>query len=266
RDPFAIRAGDWKTDERLAHSHYAPPGVRHFRALPHQVAVFRRGGRADVVAAFAMKPDSLPPQPTLEAGVVLMRDPDAAPVVRTARVAGTRGVLRIAAAPESTVLSLEARERTSRRAARARFGVDLRRPEVRGLSISDVLLLDRPDARPQSLDQAEPLARGDTRVRPGERVAMYWEVYGLAPADSLTTSLALERKAAGGLRRSLGLGRGIGPVRMRWTDAAGTGAVLPRALALTLPQLSPGDYIIEVTARSSSGAAVSTRREITVAR
>ncbi|MBV9109120.1 MAG: hypothetical protein JO306_06925, partial [Gemmatimonadetes bacterium] len=210
RDPFRIRAADWKTDERDAHSLYAPPGVRRFDPLPHQVAVFRRGSEADVVAAFAMKPDSLPPQPTLEAGVAVMRDPDGAPLVRTVQVQGTRGVLRIAAAPEPTMLSLETRERTSRRAARARFGVDLQRPEDRGVSISDILLLEQPDARPQSLDAAAPLARGSTRVRPGERIAMYWEMYGVAGDDSVTTSLAVVRRS----------GRGTAPVRTRWTQAA----------------------------------------------
>src|SRR3954452_13519299 len=37
RDPFAIRAGDWKTEERGAHTGYAPPGVRHLAPLPHQL-------------------------------------------------------------------------------------------------------------------------------------------------------------------------------------------------------------------------------------
>jgi hypothetical protein len=256
RDPLRIRAADWKTDERDAHSLYAPSGVRRFDPLPHQVAIFRRGGEADVVAAFAMKPDSLPPQPTLEAGVALMHDPDAAPVVRTAQVQGTRGALRVTAAPEGTMLSLETRERTSRRAARARFGVDLRRPEDRGVSISDILLLEQPDARPQSLDAAAPLARGSTRVAPGERIAMYWEMYGVAAGDSITTSLAVVRRG----------GRGAAPVRTRWTQPADAGGTVPRALAITLPQVSPGDYVIEVTARTRSGATVSTRRQITVAR
>ncbi|HSU14943.1 hypothetical protein [Longimicrobium sp.] len=256
RDPLAIRADDWRTDEKGAHSFYGPPGVRRFGPLPHQVAVFRRDGRAEVVAAFAMKPDSLPAHPTLEAGLVIMRDPGAAPVVQTARVDGTRGVLRATAEPEATVLSLEARERTSQRAARARFGADLRRPAEHGIAISDVLLLDR-DARPRSLDEAAPLARGSTRFRAGERVAMYWEVYGLEPrADSVAFSLALSRKRT----------RGAAPVRMRWSEAVPGGAIVPRSLALTLPRLAPGDYVIEVSVRTRMGTTVTTRREITIER
>jgi hypothetical protein len=269
RDPLVLRAEQWKTDERDAHSLYAPPGVRHLGPLPYQVAVFRRGAQAEVVAAFAMKPDSLPPSPMLEAGLVLMREPDATPIVRTARVEGTRGVLRAAAPPEATVLSLEARERTSRRAARARFGVDLRRPAEHGLAVSDLLLLERGDARPPSLDQAAPLARGSTRFRAGERVAMFWEVYGVSAADSVTFSLALSRRSAGGVRRtveSLGLARGMAPVRMRWTEPAGAGDVFPRSLAITLPRLPPGDYAIELSARAASGASAATQREISITR
>src|SRR4029079_40551 len=92
RDPSAIRATDWKTDEQHAHSVYAPPGVRRFGALPHQVAVFRRAGRAEGVAPFAMQPASLAPWPVLDAGAVLMRGPDAEPVARRERVNGTRAV------------------------------------------------------------------------------------------------------------------------------------------------------------------------------
>jgi hypothetical protein len=270
RDPFAIRAADWKTEEKGAHTGYAPPGVRHIAALPHQLAVFRRDGRAEVVAAFAMKPDSLPPAPVLDAGVVVMRDPDAPPVARTERVSGTRGVLRLRADPTQAVLSLEAREPVSRRAARARFGVDLRRAGAPGLSISDVLLLDRADARPSSLDEAAPLARGTTEFSPGDRLALYWEVYGLrGAADSVTFSVALARRPPGAVRRaaeSIGLSRAATPIHMRWVEEPPAGEVLARSLALALPRVSPGDYVLEVSVHTRSGAASSTQRDITVVR
>jgi len=256
RQPLAIRAEQWRMDEKVAHTFYGPPGVRRFLPLAHQLAVFRRDGRAEVVAGFAMKPDSLPAHPTLEAGLVLMRDPGAAPVVRTARVDGPRGVLRASAAPESAVVSIEARERTSQRAARARFGTDLGERAEHGVGISDVLLLDR-DARPGSLDEAAPLARGSTEFRPGERAAMYWEIYGLQPRpDTVALSLAVYR------RRD----RGATPVHTRWSEAVPGGAIVPRSLAITLPALAPGDYVIEVSVRTRTGATASARREITIAR
>jgi len=270
RDPFAITAAEWKTEEKLAHTVYAPPGVRRLDPLPHQVAVFRRDGRAEVVAAFAMKPDSLPPAPTLDAGAVLMHDPDAPPVAQTGRVSGTRGVFRLHAAAEPAVLSLETREPVSRRAARARFGVDLRRASTPGVSISDILLLDRPDARPTSLDEAAPLSRGTTEFASGDRLALYWEVYGLrGAADSVTFSVALARRPSGGVRRaaeSIGLSRAVTPARMRWVEEPPAAAVLARSLAIALPRIPPGAYVLEVSVRTRSGAVSTTRREITVTR
>lgn len=270
RDPFAIDAGEWKTDEKIGHSLYAPPGVRRFALLPHQVAVFPRGANVEVVAAFAMRPDSLPREPTVDAGVVLMRAPDATPLVRTAKVTGTRGVFRATAVPESTVVSIEAREPVSERAARARFGMDLRRPVGSGVSISDVLLLDQPGARPQSLDQAAAIARGSTRFRAGDRLGLYWEVYGLeGKTDSVSFSVALARRPPGSIRRaaeSIGIARGAQPVRLRWEEEAPGVPIAPRSLGISLPRIPPGDYVLEVSVRTRAGASAFTQREIQVTR
>jgi hypothetical protein len=270
RAPFAIKASDWKPDARGAHSSYAPPRVRHFANLPFQVAVFPRGANAEVVAAFAMKTDSLPVDPTLDAGVVLMRAPDAPALARIERVRGARGVLRLNAPADSTVLSLEARESTTQRAARARFALDLRRPLSNGVGISDVLLLEGSEQRPGSLDEAAPLARGSTRFRPGDRLALYWEVYGLgSSSDSVTFSLALARRSPGAVQRaveSIGLSRAVTPVRMRWEEEVAPGGVLGRSLAIALPGVPPGAYVLEVGVKTRAGATATSFREITVER
>lgn len=270
RDPFGIATDEWKTDEKTAHSLYAPPGVRRFAVLPHQVAVFARGASVEVVAAFAMRPDSLPRTPTLDAGLVLMRAPDAPPLVRTAKVSGTRGVFRATAAPEPTMVSIEAKEPVSERAARARFGMDLRRPVGSGVAISDVLLLDQPGARPRSLDEAAAVARGSTSFRGGDRLGVYWEVYGLeGKADSVTFSVALARRPPGGIRRaaeSIGLTRGAQPVRLRWDEEAPGVAIAPRSLGISLPRLPPGAYVLEVAVRTRAGATAFTQREIQLTR
>ncbi|HYH79529.1 MAG TPA: hypothetical protein VEX86_07020, partial [Longimicrobium sp.] len=270
RAPTSIQATEWKTDEKSGHSLYSPPGVRRLFPLPYQVAVFPRGANVEVVAAFAMRPDSLPRSPTLTAGLVLMRAPGDPLATRTARVAGTRGVFRATVAPDSTVVSIEAREPVSERASRARFGMDLRRPAANGVAISDVLLLDQPGARPRSLDEAAALARGSTQFRAGERLGVYWEVYGLeGKADSVTFSVALARRQTGGIRRaveSIGLARTVAPVRLRWDEAAPAVAIAPRSLGISLPQLPPGDYVLEVAVRTRAGATAFTQREIVVTR
>ena len=179
-------------------------------------------------------------------------------------------MLRATAAPETVMVSIEAREKTSRRAGRARYGVDLKLEEGERISLSDVLLLADADARPATLDEAAPLARGDTRLAPGERLGLFWEVYGLeAGTDSVTVSVALARKTVGGLRRAaerMGLARAATPVRMRWNEEVAAADVLGRSLAIAIPNLPNGDYLLEVSVRARGGASASALREIRVER
>jgi hypothetical protein len=268
REPTLLGPGEWKLEDKRARTSYAPAAAVSVDDLPHQLAVFRRGGRAEVVAAFALEHDSLPAAPEIEAALVLARDERSEPVAAAARVPGRRGVVRAAAAAEAAMVSLEVRERATRRAARARFGADLRLQPGERITLSDVLLLSDAAARPATLDEAAPLARADTRLAPGERVSLFWEVYGLEPGmDSVTVSVAVARRAVGGLRRAaerLGLARTATPVRMRWNEEIPAGDVLARSLAIAIPNLPSGDYVLEVAVRAKGGASASTLREIIV--
>lgn len=254
-----------------ARSSYAPRGISRLDTLAHQVAVFRRGDSAVVVAALALDADSLPASPHTQAGLVLAEN-DSAPVwMGTSRVAGSTATLRVTAPARPAVFSLEAREVASRRAGRARYPLRLRAPEPGAMWLSDVLLLADPAARPATLDEAVPLARPGTRFRAGERVGLFWEVYRAAPTtDTLRLTMALTRQAPGGVRRiaeRIGLAPGAQPVRIRWTEEAGGAALLPRATAVALPQrLPPGEYTLEVTVHPATGAPVTTSRALTIVR
>ncbi|HEU0052245.1 MAG TPA: hypothetical protein VFQ39_03665, partial [Longimicrobium sp.] len=154
--------------------------------------------------------------------------------------------------------------RGSKRGARARLGIDPRRPESAGLSISDLLLLKDGEAKPATLDEAIAHARGDVRVRPEERLGLFWEVYGLGnDSDTLTFAVSLTRTGVGALRRAaerLGVSAGMTPVRVRWREQPGAAAILPRATVVALPNVPPGEYLLEVTARTSAGEVTATRR------
>jgi hypothetical protein len=257
-DPAAIPAGAWRLDDRAAPTTYRPWGAKAFAPLEHQLAAFRREDGVEVVAAFALGPDSLPPTPDVEAALVLARDESSPPAVAGGRFGSERGVIRMRTAPEAGVVSVEARERTSRRAARARYGVDLtRHANAEGLALSDVLLLADPSARPATLDEAAAGARAGTAARPGERLALFWELYGAeGEADTLTYTLSLAPAGR----------RGAAPVRMRWRAGSGGAAVQPRALGVALPvRLRPGPYRLELTVRAG-GRAATAMREITVER
>ena len=272
KNPFGATPPD---GERLmsqrARSSYAPRASSRLDTLAHQVAVFHRGDSAVVVAGLALNSDSLPPSPRTEAGLVLAES-DSSPVwMSTAQVAGSTAALRVTAPPRTAMFSLEARELGSRRAGRVRYSLPLDRPRGGGVSLSDVLLLADPTARPETLDDAVRLVRPGTRFRAGERVGLFWEVYRDAPtADTLRVSLALARRAPGGMRRiaeRIGLATSAAPVRMRWTEESGGAALLPRSTTVALPQrLPPGEYLLEVTVHPASGPPVTSTRVLTIER
>jgi hypothetical protein len=272
KQPFGATPPD---GERLtsnrARSSYAPRGISRLDTLAHQVAVFRRGDSAVVIAGLALAKDSLPPSPRTEAGLVLAES-DSAPVwMSTAQVAGSTAVLRVTAPPRTAMFSLEARELASRRAGRARYSLPLDRPRAGGMALSDVLLLADPMAHPATLDEAAPLVRPGTRFKAGDRVGLFWEVYRDAPtADTLRVSLALARRAPGGVRRiaeRIGLAPTAAPVRMRWTEESGGAALLPRSTTVALPQrLPPGEYLLEVTVHPAAGPPVTSTRALTIER
>lgn len=254
-----------------ARSSYAPRGISRLDTLAHQVAVFRRGDSAVVVAGLALNKDSLPPSPRTEAGIVLAES-DSAPVwMSTVQVAGSTAVLRVTAPPRTAMFSLEARELASRRAGRVRYSLPLDRPRAGGVSISDVLLLADPMAHPETLDEAAGLVRPGTRFRAGERVGLFWEVYRDAPtADTLRISLALARRAPGGVRRiaeRIGLAPSAAPIRMRWTEESDGAALLARSTTVALPRrLPPGEYLLEVTVHPPAGPPVTSTRSLTIER
>lgn len=267
RDPLSLKPEDWPADDRRARVDYE----EDFGRLDHQVAFFRRGDSARVVAAYALDPDSVAADAAVEAGVVLMDAPDAEPRLERRMGTGPRGVLTLDAPPGPTLLSLEARAGPDSlpRVGRARYAV--RAPAAaEGVSLSDVLLLGDPDPLPATLDEAVPRARGSTRVRPGERVGLFWEVYGLpAQADTVAFSLQVTREAGGWMRRmaeQVGVLGAAPPVRVRWEEETAGEPVLARSLVLALPGLAPGRYTLELAVAPREGTPVTVSRELRVER
>jgi hypothetical protein len=274
RDPARMEPEAWRLDDEAARAVYAPPYAA-FHALEHQVARFRRGDSARVVAAYALDPDSTPAGAETEAALVLAADEGAEPRVVRATSTGTRGVLEMRASPGAVVMSLETRTTadTIRRVGRARYGLPLPAPAV-GLALSDVLLLEGPAERPlpASLEEAAPRARGSTRVGPGEKLGLFWEVYGLpARTDTVAFSLRVARREVGWLRRAAertfrGLAGGAAPVRVRWEEETAGEPVLARSLLLALPELPAGAYTLELSVAPRDGEPVVTTRALRVER
>lgn len=263
-DPPAVREEDWRLDDERARSTYAPGYAREFEPLPHQVAVFRRGDSAVVVGAYDLDVTRLADGAEAEAALLAAADAGM-PVHREVRRSGAvTGALRLRLPARPVVASLEARVHGESRALRARTGLPLAPLTPGERALSDLLLLRAVDPLPDSLSAAIRAARGSARVRPGERFAVYWEMYNLGE-EELRIAVAMEREP-GWLRRAgerLGLvGREI-PVRVRWSEGADRG-VAARSLALQLPRVAPGRYSLIVTVDGPAMEPLEARRMLEV--
>jgi tetratricopeptide (TPR) repeat protein len=267
-DPTRLGPDDLPLRLDRAHTGYAPRGVASFDVLEHQLARFRRGDSVVVVAAYAMKPDSARPAPLVEAGLVLSENELARPIVVHSLRAQPRDVLSVTMPPTAMLMSLEVRAPEGGRVARARYGIRLEDLPPHGVAISDVLLLTDADEPPRSLTEAMPRARGSLRVRSGERVGLYWEVYGVRQqTDAMRVGVTLRGSDRSWLRRlgeRAGVLRADAPLALSWNETAAADDVLPRALAVELPALAPGRYTLEVTVTLPGREPLVSRRELHV--
>lgn len=265
--PEASRPGDWPLAPARPRGAYAPAYADSVDELPHQLAVFRRGDRALVVAGYDLEAAGgaagAASAPS-EAALVVATGPDAPPRIASGGAPG--GALLLEAPWEPAVASVEAR--AGRRAARARYGLPLPREHA----VSDLLLLARPAPLPATLAEAAPLARGSTAVRARERVGVYFEIYPPSPTPAAArVSIAL-RDERGGFWRGLGAALGMdraptAGVALAWNEEIAPGAeVHPRALVVELPDLPEGDYALELEVSFPAGATHRAERPLVVRR
>jgi len=262
-------ASDWELHDRMAQSRYAPRYARSVGELDHQVAFFRRGDSALVVAAFDATAQTGFTHDTIDAALAIApaASPDSAIVSRDS-VALRRGVLVATAEWRPAIISVETRDSTERRVARARAA--FRPPSSSGrVTISDLLLFDDPANLPTSLDEATARARGSLRVDRSKPVGVYWEMYGVSPAgETLAYRLTVTRESTPWYRRAaekLGVVERRAPVRMQWDEpSARPGAAHARALAVDFSTLPEGRYRVELTLETGSLTIATASRTVDV--
>ena len=88
-------------------------------------------------------------------------------------------------------------------------------------------------------------------LRAGEAASVYFEVYDLPSDQAFETRIRIERAEGGGLfRRLQNLFGGDDPSELRVPGESGDpDPVRERSLSLTLPDLDPGLYRLEVEVR-----------------
>jgi len=257
-DPAVAQPADWPLDDPTPRSTYAPSYADRFVAFDPQIARFRRGSGAILVAGWEIPEGSLPADAAVSrqvresAALFASEGPDR-PFVE-ARGSGGRGggSLSLAVPWPRAIVGVETR--VAGLAARWRSGVELPAGRDDLPALSDLLLLASPDDLPAKLEDAVPLARGSNAVLAGERLGVFWEAYppqGI-PAGPVTISVSIQ-------------GREAHPGALRWRESLPAGAsIVPRAVALDLGGLSPGRYAVEVEVTWPGVAPRRARRAITI--
>ena len=168
--------------------------------------------------------------------------------------------------------------------ARVRWGISTPLPLdslTRGaIALSDPALVhvDESGAIDASLEQMIPRLRANIIVEGARRVGVFWESYGVAPGDTVgTTVRVLPVSSASLLRRltsavhltsdgqtSLVVSWKEPPRASRTASANDDVTISARTLVLDLSRANPGEYWLEISAASSSGATATARRKIEI--
>lgn len=273
--PASLQQDDWDLNQHAARTNYTPRYARHFRKLERQqLALFRRGDSALVVATYDVSGDTLLARPDLEAGLFAASvDSTAIEAPRGTSITNTasRGVLMIHTAWSPMIVSVELLDAKTKSAARARYGV---RPpsDERTLAHSDLLLFEArsPDSLPHRLEDALALATTGERVS-GNRIGLFWEIYGVRKeGESFAVTITIDRIREGLVRRAaerLHLASPFSPVQVQWKEVPdAVDGIVSRAVALDISMLSNGRYEISVGVGRPGDAPVVAKRQIVVDR
>jgi hypothetical protein len=135
------------------------------------------------------------------------------------------------------------------------------------IALSDILIFEPGALDVRDLPQALPLAIGGNAT-PRAKLGVYWEVYGLARADSaLAMSLTLTRVNQGPLERlgqKIGVTPRIEPLSITWRENPSLGSITTRSVVLDLSLIPRGSYELRVEAAPSGQAAAFTTRTIEI--
>lgn len=252
-------------DQDRSAERYAPLIASRLKELDPQVAMFRRGDSVQFVAAYDVSADRDLDSAGVSSSLVLAADEKNPPAIVS--TTGAKGTLTLRADSRPQMMSLEILRPDTRHAGWKRQGVWLAPKTVGEVALSDILLFEPGASEVRELSEALPTALG-SNVASRAKLGIYWEVYGLARADSaLPMSLTLTRIAQGPLER---LGEAIGvtpktnPLSISWRESPSLGSITTRSVVLDLSLIPKGRYSLRVEATPRNQAAASTTRLIEI--
>ena len=269
--PDQLAPDDWEFWNVESRPTYAPMWADTFdQIMNHQVALFRRGDSAFIVAAFAVNDDAARGR-TRRAGVfaaVVDRGGVLPPFGTTIEKAGPVVLSTLVAPWRPLIVSLEVLDSANRAAERMRFAPKLPLAGTR-LSLSDLLLYAPRDSAPRSLTEAMPLALHSLRALVNRQIGIFWETYGVRlDGETFDYALAVEPVDQGLLHRTLvGLhvmepDRGL---NLQWREVPSiAGGIASRGVTVDLSRLKPGQYRMRLTLTSGTELPVVTERSIEI--
>lgn len=269
--PDQLTVEDWEFWNVLNRPTYAPLWADSFLPITdHQVALFRRGDSAFVVAAFDAN-DGAPPRETRRVGTfvaVIDRGGVLTPFGTTIEQAGLGVVSTLVAPWRPFVVSLEGLNPASRTAVRARFAPKL--PLAGGrLSLSDLLFYTPRDSSPASLTEVVPRVLHATRAPSNRQIGVFWETYGVRPnGESLGYALLVTPADEGLLHRALvkvHLAEPERSVSVQWREVPSTAdGIASRGVTVDLSLLRPGRYSVRLMLTSGTDLPIVTERSIEI--
>ncbi len=289
--PANTKSSEWNLEPHVPRAGHAPAyALSAFHTLAYQLAAFRRGDSLILATTFELIDDSVPPDAEIQAALVFTTDEFTPPRIVRKVFHSNSGAMATTVPNTAQLMSYELLAAKQQRAARARSGIDPSHlltlapplpsdtareplPHLDALSqptLSGVLVTTVRDSLPESLDAAIAAARPNTRMRPGERFGLYWELYGAgAVVQRVATSLTLTKQGKSLFKRIVGvfgLGSNKPPVSLEWTDAPSPkGNIYPRAVAVDLPaNLPDGSYALRLKVVLEDGRSMEVEKGIEV--
>jgi len=282
--PAQVEADDFLAARRRPRSLYAPPYAPVILPMDGRLMVFPRGDGAVVVATAFLPADTTyhadheHGRPWLEPGdqagmadrAGLFALPVDGGLMRERRVDGsTTGTLLLELPVGAYVVSIESWSPELRRGGRLRKGLELRPVPEDIAALSDILLLEGDRPAPTSLEESAPYALTLARLRPGEPLAIAWEIAGLGfRPETLRLAVSVERTDRGVFRRLgefFGLAERPASLALSWEEPGpDRPTTVFRHLALDLPPLDPGEYEIILTLSTAGRTDAVARSAFTV--
>ena len=269
--PDRLTVEDWEYWNLESRPTYAPMWATYFQPMnDHQVALFRRGDSAFIVAAFDVD-DGAPAGEARQAGAfaaMVDRGGVLTPFGTTIPHAGRSVVSTLVAPWRPLIVSLEVLNPTRGVAERARFAPKL--PQSNGrLGLSDLLLYEPRDSAPASLAEAVPRALHALRAPSNRQIGVFWETYGVrSEGERFDYALLVTPEDEGLLHRALAKLHVVDPdrsLRVQWREVpSSANGVASRGMTVDLSTLRPGRYSIRLMLTSGTDVPIVAERSIEI--